>query len=385
VQAQIDALKIATHQVVQSGVFHHGEHPSRQLERALGQWLGFEDSVLCQSGYMANVGLIQAIANAQTPVYIDMMAHMSLWEGIHAAKATAYPFRHNDPANLAKQIERHGAGLVIVDSVYSTTGALCPLTEIVEVCEKTGCMILVDESHSLGTHGSQGKGLCAALGLSDRVHFITASLAKAFSSRAGIFTLPRIYPQDTFALRCMFSSSSHPHVFSSSLLGYELAGLAVTLKVIQGSNWARERLAKTTARVRRHLTAMGYPIAAGSEQIIALEAGLEPLTLALRDALEKEGVFGAVFCAPATSRNRSMVRLTLNAGLTDSELDYFEQVCEKILPEVKPWTWPIAQKSAKANDAATALNQYGAGSLCAALVGDSHGHEPRDSDIAIGA
>ena len=80
---------------------------------------------------------------------------------------------------------------MIVDSVYSTTGALCPLREIVEVAERHGCMILVDESHSLGTHGPRARGLCAELGLTHRVHFITASLAKAFAGRAGFFTLRR--------------------------------------------------------------------------------------------------------------------------------------------------------------------------------------------------
>ena len=73
---------------------------------------------------------------------------------------------------------RHGAGVVIVDSVYSTTGALCPLADIVDVAERHGCMILVDESHSLGTHGPEGRGLCAELDLSHRVHFITASLGQ---------------------------------------------------------------------------------------------------------------------------------------------------------------------------------------------------------------
>ena len=80
-----------------------------------------------------------------------------------------------------------GPGVVVVDSVYSTTGALCPLREMVEVVERHGAMILVDESHSLGTHGPRGAGLCAELGLGDRVHFITASLAKAVAGDATAF------------------------------------------------------------------------------------------------------------------------------------------------------------------------------------------------------
>src|SRR5207244_12573180 len=114
--------------------------------------------------------------------------HTSLVAGGAAANAPAQALRHNDPEHLARLAQRHGPGLVIVDSVYSTTGAVSPLPRMVEVAEQHGCMVLVDESHSLGTHGPQGRGLCAELGLTHRVHFITASLAKAFAGRAGVFT-----------------------------------------------------------------------------------------------------------------------------------------------------------------------------------------------------
>ena len=223
VGAQLTALRKDNEFVIQSGAFLLGDHPTHALEHELAQWVGKEDGFICQSGYAANTGLIQAIADAQTPVYVDTMAHASLWEGVHAARATGHPFRHNDPVHLDRMMARHGPGLVIVDSVYSTTGALCPLREMIEVVERHGSMILVDESHSLGTHGPQGAGLCAELGLTDRVHFITASLAKAFAGRAGFFTMPS-------AMRYYILSSSFPNIFSSCLLPHEIAGLAATLQ-----------------------------------------------------------------------------------------------------------------------------------------------------------
>ena len=310
---------------------------SGALEKSLAHWVGKEDGFLCQSGYAANTGLIQSIADAQTPVYVDTMAHTSLWEGVHAARAPGHAFRHNDPAHLDRMVARHGPGLVVVDSVYSTTGALCPLREMVEVAERHGCMILVDESHSLGTHGPQGAGLCAALGLTERVHFVTASLAKAFAGRAGFFTLPS-------AMRHYITSSSFPNIFSSCLLPHEIAGLAATLEMVRGSDGARRRLHATTARLRACFSDLGFPIHQGSEQIIALEAGPEPDTMVLRDRLEEQGVFGAVFCAPATSRNRSLVRLTLSAALTEAEITHVERAAKVVAPQVKPWNWPIARR-----------------------------------------
>jgi len=337
VGAQLNALRRDEGFVVQSAVFQLEGSPASRFEHALAAWIGKEGGLLCQSGYTANLGLLQVIADADTPVYLDSLAHMSLWEGVRAAGAPAHSFRHNDPAHLAKMMQRHGPGLVVVDSVYSTTGALCPLREIVEVTESNESMILVDESHSLGTHGPGGAGLCAELGLTDRVHFISASLAKAFAGRAGFFTLPN-------SLRAYLMCHSFPSIFSSCLLPHEVAGLAATLEVVRGADDAREKLRRNTARVRCALSDLGYPIHQGTEQIISLEAGTERDTLALRDALEQKGIFGAVFCAPATSRNRAMVRLTLSAALTDAEMNHLIAAAAAIAPLIKPWEWPIARR-----------------------------------------
>jgi CAI-1 autoinducer synthase len=177
------------------------------------------------------------------------------------------------------------------------------------------------------------------LGLTDRVHFITASLAKAFAGRAGFFTMPA-------ELRPYLMCHSYPSIFSSCLLPHEVAGLAATLDVIKASGEARRQLHANTRRMRAAFEEAGYPIHQGTEQIISLEAGTEMDTLALRDALESRGVFGAVFCAPATSRNRAMVRLTLNAALTNAEMDHVAQAVRDIAAEVKPWDWPIARRTA---------------------------------------
>jgi CAI-1 autoinducer synthase len=345
VQAQLDSLRQGQEFIVQSGVFQHDGSAASQFQAALAAWVGKEEGLLCQSGYTANLGLLQVIADPETPVYLDGLAHMSLWEGAKAAGAPAYGFRHNDPAHLSKMASRHGPGVVVVDSVYSTTGTVARLHEIVEVAEQHGCMILVDESHSLGTHGPQGKGLCAELGLTERVHFISASLAKAFAGRAGFFTMPR-------ELRDYLMCHSHPSIFSSCLLPHEVAGLAATFEVIKEGDAARRQLHANTRRVRAAFDALGYPIQHGTEQIISLEAGTEADTLMLRDELEAQGVFGAVFCAPATSRNRAMVRLTLNAALTDAEMDHVAAVAQDIAPRVKPWAWPIARRLARGGDAA---------------------------------
>ena len=337
VRAQVEALTRCGNFAVQSGVFLHDEHPTRNLEMKLAAWVGKEDGFVCQSGYAANVGLIQSIANADTPVYLDGQAHASLWEGAHAARAPSHVFRHNDPEHLDKLMARTGPGLVAVDSVYSTTGAVCPLHEMLEVVEKHGSMILVDESHSLGTHGPSGAGLCAQLGLTDRVHFISASLAKALAGRAGFFSAPT-------HLRYHILTSSFPNIFSSCVLPHEAAALSATVDVLKQADAARDALRRVTRRIRASLTDMGYPIDQGTEQIIALEAGPEPATIQVRDALDALGVHTAFFGAPATSRNRSLARMTLHAALTEAELDHVEVAAREVADRVRPWEWASARR-----------------------------------------
>ncbi|MDR3097827.1 MAG: quorum-sensing autoinducer CAI-1 synthase [Paraburkholderia sp.] len=324
--------------LLMSGVFLHGDDcPQLNLEDRFARFMGAEASVLCQSGFAANTGLIQSIANAQTPVYVDMMAHMSLWEGVRSAGAKAISFFHNDVEHLEQRIQRYGPGIVIVDSVYSTNGSVCPLQAFADVCAEHDCVFVVDESHSLGTHGPHGAGLVAELGLTDRVHFRTASLAKAFAGRAGIISCSRRFQE-------YFKCEALPAIFSSTLLPHETAGLAATLEVIERDDWRRTQVAANARYLRMRLAELGYNLNGSETQIIALEAGPEPQTIALRDALEARGIFGSVFCAPATAQNRSLVRLSINAALGEEELERIADVCEAIRDEVQMWNWPSTRR-----------------------------------------
>jgi CAI-1 autoinducer synthase len=211
------------------------------------------------------------------------------------------------------------------------------LLEVVELAEQSGCILVVDESHSLGTHGPQGAGIVVQMGLADRVHFRTASLAKAFAGRAGFITCSSQF-------KGYFLSESRPAIFSSCLLNHELAWFDAALDFIRKADARRAALRRNTRRVRAELSELGYNVDDGSEQIIALEAGPEPKTLKLRKALEARGVFGAVFCAPATAKNRSLVRLTLNSGLRGDEIDRLLFACAEIREEIDLENWPSTHR-----------------------------------------
>jgi len=332
IDAQVRCLQGTGGQALMSSVFLQAGSSQHRLEQKFADFMGAEDTIMAQSGWAANVGLLQSIAEPGVPVYLDMMAHASLWEGVQSAQAQAVPFVHNNMDHLKRQLDKHGAGVIVVDSLYSTDGSLAPLHDVVALAERSGSILVVDESHSLGTHGPRGAGLVIEAGLEDRVHFRTASLAKAFAGRAGIISCSSHF-------KGYFLSASRPAIFSSCLLNHELAWFDAAIDFVEAADARRAALRSVTTEVRTGLARLGYSIDDGSEQIIALEAGPEPKTLVLRKALESRGIQGAVFCAPATPKNRSLVRLTLNCGLNGREIAKLLDACADMREEVDLENW----------------------------------------------
>lgn len=336
IAAQRDAL-VDEDAPVMAAVFLHGANPQAAFEASMADWMRSEATVLAQSGWAANTGLIQAIAHEGMPCYIDMFAHASLWEGIQSAGARAVPFRHNSVEHLRRLVERNGPGIVIVDSVYSTSGSVAPLEDIVSVAEAGECVVIVDEAHSLGTHGPQGRGLVVDLGLTDRVHFRTASLAKAFAGRAGIVAC-------TERLAEFIKYHSNPAIFSSGLLPHEIAGLETTRRLIAAADDRRERLHANADYLREGVQELGYNVELSRAQILGLESGSERRTIIFRDELEARGLFGSVFCAPATPKSRALIRFTVNSGLEEHTLDRMLEVLAEVREPVGMRDWASTRR-----------------------------------------
>lgn len=323
IEAKCTALAEYGHGVVRSDVYRNFQGPQRDFEISLAAFLGAQDVAIAQSGYAANAGIMQAIADPHIPIYLDMFSHISLWEGAKSAGAQIYPFRHNNPTSLRHIVERHGPGIVAFEAVYSTSGAIAPIKDLVAVASELGCVIIVDESHSLGTLGPKGAGLVVKAGLANKVHFRTASLSKTFASRGGMVAATAQNIE-------YFHYNSLPAIFSSGVLAYEAAGFSATLQQIITQDDERKYLQQISRQLKGRLVDLGYNVSDSQSHIISLVAGQEGATLILRDALESKGIFGSVFCAPATAKNRSLVRFTLNSGLLTLQLERIVDVCSKI-------------------------------------------------------
>ncbi|MGF1770590.1 quorum-sensing autoinducer CAI-1 synthase [Enterovibrio makurazakiensis] len=319
-KAHVDAIAASNENVVMSAVFLQDEDHKPDFEKRLAEFVGLEGCVLSQSGWSANIGLLQTICEPNTCVYVDFFAHMSLWEGARIAGARIIPFIHNSVSNLKRQIKKNGPGIILIDSVYSTIGTIAPLRAIYEVAQEFDCALVVDESHSLGTHGPDGSGLINEMEVRDQVDFVTTSLAKAFAYRAGAVLGPA-------SLIKALPFVSFPAIFSSTVLPQEVARLDATLDVIKKGDEKRKRLFEISDVLRMGLRDIGFKIRSES-QIISLECGDEKNTEHVRDFLESNGVFGAVFCAPATAKNKALIRFSLNADMSYREVDHVLTVCQ---------------------------------------------------------
>ncbi|MBM3590671.1 MAG: aminotransferase class I/II-fold pyridoxal phosphate-dependent enzyme, partial [Alphaproteobacteria bacterium] len=141
--AQEKEIKNQHNKVIMSAVFMGENTLKGVFEKEMAEYLGYESTVLCQSGWAANVGLLQAIAEKDIPVYIDFFAHMSLWEGIRVANAKPVAFLHNNIAHLEKLLNKNGPGIILIDSLYSTIGDVAPIAQIAELSQQYSAFLLL--------------------------------------------------------------------------------------------------------------------------------------------------------------------------------------------------------------------------------------------------
>lgn len=338
INAEIACLKERGHgDAISRSFTHHYDDILSRFEKRLSALMRAEAAVLVNSGYGANVGVVQAIAREGTPVYIDMKAHISLWEGIISGGGKPVPVRHNDTVHLSRMIALHGPGVIVVDAVYSLDGDICPLAEILDIVESNDCVIVVDETHSFGAMGPDGAGFAVREGLAHRVHFRTLGLSKAVPSRGGAILCSQRYAE-------FLRYESVQAIFSTTVLPHEVAGYDAALDIFRDEPWRQQRVNENHRRLKIALSELGYNVESSKAQIIALEAGDIRTTTRLRDALEARGVFGSIFMPPATPQKRCLMRFSVNCGLSEREIGHTIEVCAEVRGELDVANWSSSRR-----------------------------------------
>ena len=289
----------------------------RRLECELAAFKGTAAAITFGSGYLASIGLVAALFGPGDLVLADAHAHRSLVDGCRLAGARLRTFRHNDLDSLRSRLEARPAGvrtLIVVEGVYSMDGDLSPLPGLVELKHRYGAFLLVDEAHSFGVLGTEGRGAHEHHGLvPESVDIWLGSLSKAVPSTGGFVAGSRelvIYLQHAAA----------PYMFSSALCPAAVAASREALRVIAAGRERRECLRDNARFLREGLLALGYDPGSSSGAIVPVITGSNESALRLARALFRHGILASAVVPPAVPRGLARLRLCATAAQDEGDL-----------------------------------------------------------------
>ena len=291
----------------------------RALESELAAAFGWPSAMVFSTGYQANLGALSALAGRGEYLVLDSDSHASIYDGARLSQAETIRFRHNDPDNLDRRLERLGAdarkALIVVEGLYSMLGDQPPLQAFVEVKEKHGAWLLVDEAHSFGVFGQKGLGLTEACGLLDRVDFVVGTFSKSLAGLGGFCVSPHAELE-------LMRLASRPYIFTASPSPATIAGTRQALaRLLEGQD-LRRQLQRNFTRLYAAVADLGYRL--GSETPGPVAAIILPdrqTALAHWRGLLAAGVYANLMIPPATPAGLNLLRISLSAAHTDEDVD----------------------------------------------------------------
>jgi 8-amino-7-oxononanoate synthase len=291
----------------------------RRLEERLAAFTGRDSCLLFGSGYLANLGVIGALARAGDTVFSDELNHASIVDGCRLSRAEVVVYRHADPEHLLWSMRHRsgrrdaGSSLIVTDSVFSMDGDVAPLEAIVELAQAAGARLVVDEAHAIGTYGPGGRGVLAQQGLEDEVDAIVGTLGKALGSYGAYVC------GDEETVRYLLNTS-RSFIFSTAPPPPALAGALAALALLEERPHRVERLNANARALRRALAAQGFQVAEGDMHIVPLVVGDERQALALCQESIERGVFAQAIRPPTVPAGTSRLRLAAMASHTATDM-----------------------------------------------------------------
>ena len=295
-------------------------HYHVELEAELADLHGKEAALLFTSGYVSNWAGIGTLA-ARIPgcaVFSDELNHASMIEGIRYSRAERRIWKHNDPADLDRQLSEFDADrpkLVAFESVYSMDGDIAPIAEILDVCEKHGALSYIDEVHAVGLYGPRGGGIAEREGLMDRIDVIEGTLGKAYGVMGGYISASR-------NLVDFVRSFASGFIFSTALPPAIAAGAAASVRHLKNSDTERKAQAERVAQVRRKLDMMGIPHLSNPSHIIPVMVGDAHKCKRISDWLmDNHGIYVQPINYPTVPVGTERLRLTPSPVHNDGDID----------------------------------------------------------------
>jgi 8-amino-7-oxononanoate synthase len=286
-----------------------------ELESTLAKWQGTEAALVFSTGFAGAQGVLTSLLGPGDVVILDKKAHASMIDGAKLSGATLRVFRHNDLENLEKLLQwaadRGGRVLVASESVFSMDGDHAPLAGIVELKERYGAWLMLDEAHAVGLFGPLGQGLAAAGGLGERIEIRMGTLGKAVGAAGGFICGSRqlVDLLVNKARSFIFSTAPSPAVSAAARAGVELIQGAEG-KSLRGQLWQR------VDELRHGAASLGWKTPAERSAILPLIVGEEAKAVATMEHLREAGFFIPAIRYPTVPRNEARLRVTLTANHT---------------------------------------------------------------------
>jgi len=298
------------------------------LESELAEFLGIEAALVFSTGYMANVGVIPALAERGDLVISDALSHASIIDGCRLSRAEVRVFPHGD-LDCLESLLRGSAStrrelLVVVDGVYSMDGDVAPLAELVPLAKRWGATVLVDDAHGTGTLGATGRGSAERCAVGGEVDITLGTLGKSLGSFGAFVAGSR-------ALRDLLVNAARSFIFSCALAPPQVAAARAALAVMRREPWRREQLARHADRLRDGLARCGISTAPSTTHILPVIVGENDATMDLCERLLESGVYAQGIRHPSVPEGTARLRITPMATHRDSEIDHLVDLLAKAL------------------------------------------------------
>ena len=290
----------------------------KELESALTDFLGTEDTILYSSCFDANGGIFEALLDEHDAVISDALNHASIIDGIRLCKARRLRYANRDMEDLEKQLKDSADArfrMVVTDGVFSMDGYLAPLPEICALAERYDALVMVDDSHAVGFMGANGRGTHEHHGVMGRIDAISGTLGKALGGASGGYVSGRK------EMVAMLRQRSRPYLFSNSVPPPIVAASLTVLELIRSAGELRRRLRDNTTFFRKQMTEAGFDILAGEHPIVPVMVGEAALAAQTAQAMLEKGVYVVAFSYPVVPQGKARIRTQVSAAHSKADLE----------------------------------------------------------------
>jgi len=304
----------------------------KELEKKISSFLGTEDTILYAAAFDANGGLFEPLFGQEDAIISDTLNHASIIDGIRLCKAQRFRYKHNDMNDLEKHLisaRNCRSKIIVTDGVFSMDGTVAQLDKICDLAEKYDALVMIDECHSTGFMGPNGKGTHEELNVMSKVDIITGTLGKALGGASGGFTSG---PKEIIEI---LRQKSRPYLFSNSLAPSIVGATLSVLDILKSNKSYINKLKQNTKLFRDEIKKIGFEIKPGNHPIIPIMLYDDYLAQKIASELLKIGIYVIGFFYPVVPKGEARIRVQITAAHSNSDIKKALSAFKKIGKKLK--------------------------------------------------